>query len=272
MRAKTSATVVVLEIMQHARWTLARSPPGTTVGVGWALNVEATTADVVDGLVVQHDGHISVLEERVGGEYGVVWLNNCCGHLRGRVDAESELGLLAVVNRQTLEKQRPETRDGTATNSVEDHEPLETGALVGELTQAVESQVNNLLADGVVTASEVVGRVLLAGDQLLWVVQLPVGAGPDLVNHGWLKIEVDGTRNVLASACLGEKGVEGIVTTSNGFVGWHLAIRLDAVLQAVKLPAGVASLATALADVDRDAFAHVCSMCFPMYSALIPLP
>merc|ERR1711871_854225 len=36
MRAKTSATVVVLEIMQHARWTLARSPPGTTVG-GWQL-------------------------------------------------------------------------------------------------------------------------------------------------------------------------------------------------------------------------------------------
>merc|ERR1719398_376282 len=30
MRAKTSATVVVLEIMQHARWTLARSPLGTT--------------------------------------------------------------------------------------------------------------------------------------------------------------------------------------------------------------------------------------------------
>merc|ERR1711871_734122 len=36
MRANTSATVVVLAIMQHARWTLARSPPGTTVG-GWEL-------------------------------------------------------------------------------------------------------------------------------------------------------------------------------------------------------------------------------------------
>merc|ERR1711977_456398 len=36
MQAKTSATVVVLEIIQQARWTLARSPPGTTVG-GWQL-------------------------------------------------------------------------------------------------------------------------------------------------------------------------------------------------------------------------------------------
>ena len=34
MREKTSAIAVELEIMQHARMTLAKSPPGTTVG-GW---------------------------------------------------------------------------------------------------------------------------------------------------------------------------------------------------------------------------------------------
>jgi len=32
-----------------------------------------------------------------------------------------------------------------------------------------------------------------------------------------------------------------------------VAIRLDAMLQAVELPAGIANLATGLADVDRDA-------------------
>jgi hypothetical protein len=63
---------------------------------------------------------------------------------------------------------------------------------------------------------------------------------------------------VLASASLGEEGVEGIVTSANGLVGRHLAIRLDAVLEAVKLPAGVTDLATALADVDGDTFAHIC--------------
>jgi hypothetical protein len=36
------------------------------VGVGWSLNVEVSAADIVDGLVVEHDGDISVLEERVG--------------------------------------------------------------------------------------------------------------------------------------------------------------------------------------------------------------
>ena len=36
----------------------------------------------------------------------------------------------------------------------------------------------------------------------------------------------------------------------------HLAIRLDAVLQAVELPAGIADLDTGLADVDADNLTH----------------
>lgn len=58
---------------------------------------------------------------------------------------------------------------------------------------------------------------------------------------------------MLASACLTEEGVEGVVSPSNGLVTWHLAIRLDAMFQAVELPAGIADLDTSLADVDGDA-------------------
>ena len=46
------------------------------VGVGWSLDVEVSSADIVDGLVVDHDGNIGVLKEGVSGEHGVVWLNN----------------------------------------------------------------------------------------------------------------------------------------------------------------------------------------------------
>ena len=44
------------------------------VGVGRALNVEAIEANVVDGLVVEHDGDVGVLEERVCGEHRVLRL------------------------------------------------------------------------------------------------------------------------------------------------------------------------------------------------------
>jgi len=227
------------------------------VGVGRALNVKATTADVIDGLIVKHDSDVGVLEEGVGGEHGVVGLDNGSGHLGGGVHAESELGLLAVIHGKTLKEQGAEAGSGASADSVEHHEALETGALVRKLTEAVEREVDDLLTHGVVTTSVVVGCILLAGDQLLGVVELAVGAGADLIDHGGLQIEVDGTGDVLASASLGEEGVEGIVTASDGLVGRHLAIRLDAVLEAVKLPASVTGLATALADVDGDTFAHI---------------
>merc|ERR1711968_187093 len=226
------------------------------VGVGRALDVEAATADVGEGLVVKHDGDVGVLEEGVGGEHGVVGLDDGSRDLGGRVGTEAKLGLLAVVDREALEEEGAEARPGTATDGVEAHEALEASALVRELPDAVEGEVNNLLANSVMAAGVVVGRILLAGDELLGVVELAVGASANLIDHGGLEVEEDGARHVLASASLGEEGVERVVTTADGLVGGHLAIRLDTVLEAVKLPATVTDLATALADVDRDTLAH----------------
>ena len=48
---------------------------------------------------------------------------------------------------------------------------MEAGAVVGELADAAEDQVDDVLADGVVAARVFVGRVLLAADQLLRVLQ-----------------------------------------------------------------------------------------------------
>ena len=80
--------------------------------------------------------------------------------------------------------------------------------------------------------------------------QLSVGSGSNFINDGWLKIKEDGSWDMLTSTSLGEEGVESIITTTDGFVGWHLTIWLDSVLKAEELPAGVTDLDTALTDVD----------------------
>jgi len=226
------------------------------IGVGWSLNVKVSSADIVDSLVVEHDGDISVLKEGVSGEDGVVWLNDGSGDLWGWVDGESKLGLLSVIDGESLEEERSKTRSGTSTNGVVDEESLESSALISELSDSVEAEVNNLLTNGVVTTGEVVGGIFLSGDELLWMEELSVGSGSDFIDNGWLEIEEDGSWDVLASTSLGEEGVEGIVTTSNGLVGWHLTVWLDSVLEAEELPAGVTNLDTALADVDRNDFSH----------------
>ena len=59
--------------------------------------------------------------------------------------------------------------------------------------------------------------------------------------------------NNLIPTSLREKGVEGVVSTTNSLVRWHLTIRLDAMFKTVELPAGITNLNTSLANVDRNA-------------------
>ena len=145
------------------------------------LDVEAAAADVVDGLVVDHEGTVGVLQGGVGGQDGVVGLHHSGRHLRGRVDGELQLGLLAVVDAEPLHQQGGEARAGATTKAVEDEEALQTSALVSQLTDAVQDQVNDLLADGVVATGVVVRSILLASDQLLGVEELAVGASTHLI-------------------------------------------------------------------------------------------
>ena len=97
------------------------------------------------------------------------------------VDGELQFGFLAVVDGQTLHQQGGESGSGSSAEGVEDEEALKTGALVSQFPDSVQDKVNNLLANGVVTTSVVVGSILFAGDQLLGVEQLTVGSGADLI-------------------------------------------------------------------------------------------
>mmetsp|Transcript_56617 Transcript_56617/g.100036 ORF Transcript_56617/g.100036 Transcript_56617/m.100036 type:complete len:463 (-) Transcript_56617:29-1417(-) len=226
------------------------------VGVRRPLDVEVATADVVQSLVVDHERDVGVLEQRVRREHAVVRLDHRGGDLRRRVEREGQLRLAAVVDGQTLEEERAEAGARTTADGVEEQEALQAGAVVRELANAVEHEVDDLLADRVVATRIVVRRVLLAGDQLLRVVELAVRARAHLVDHGRLEVDEHRAGHVLARASLGEEGVESIVAAADRLVGWHLAVRLDAVLEAVELPARIADLDAGLAKVDGDDLTH----------------
>jgi hypothetical protein len=107
-----------------------------------------------------------------------------------------------------------------------------------------------------VTTGVVVGGIFLSGDQLLRVEELTVGTSADFVNDSWFEIQHNGTRDMLSGTSFREKGVEGIISSSDSLVRRHLSIRLDTVLEAVKFPAGITDLDTGLTDVDGDNFTH----------------
>jgi len=220
------------------------------VGVGWSLDIEVSSADIINGLVIEDDGNIGVLEEGVGGQDGVVWLNNGGGDLWGWVDGETELGLLTIIDGKSFEEKGSESGTGSSTDGVEDEETLETSALIRKLSDSVEAEINDFLTNGVMSSGEVVGSIFFTGDKLLWMEQLSVGSGSNFIDNGWLEIEEDSSWDVLTSTSLGEEGVESIITTTNGFIGWHLTIWLDSVLKAEEFPACVTDLDTGLSNMD----------------------
>ena len=77
---------------------------------------------------------------------------------------------------------------------------------------------------------------------------------PRRTDNGGLQVDEDGTRHVLAGASLAEEGVEGVVAAADGLVGGHLTVGLDAVLQTVQLPTGIAHLDSGLPHVDGKTF------------------
>ena len=154
------------------------------VGVGWPLDVEVSATDIVNGLVVDHESAIGMLQGSVSGEDGVIRLDHSSGHLRGRVDGELQLGLLSVIDRKTFHKKRSKARASATTKRVEDQESLESRTLIGKLTDPVQDKVDDLLPDGIVTASIVVGGILFASDELLRVEELAVCTSAHLICVG----------------------------------------------------------------------------------------
>ena len=97
-------------------------------------------------------------------------------------------------------------RDGEAlVHSERDDE--ETISVVRQFHRATQDDVNNLLANGVMSASEIVRGVLLSRAEPLQVEELAVHDIAHLIHHRGLKVDGDHVRNVASPAPVSEKNV-----------------------------------------------------------------
>lgn len=70
-----------------------------------------------------------------------------------------------------------------------------------------------------------------------------------LTDDGRLQIDEHGSRDMFPGPGLAEERVETVIASADGLVGRHLSVGLDAMFQAVKLPARVADLHAGLTDM-----------------------
>lgn len=73
-----------------------------------------------------------------------------------------------------------------------------------------------------------------------------------LTYNSGLQIHKNGSRDMFSCSSFAEKRIEGVISSADGLVARHLAIRLNSMFQAVQLPTSVSNLNPGLANVDRD--------------------
>ena len=98
---------------------------------------------------------------------------------------------------------------------MQDEEPLQCIGRLCHLADLVHGLLDLLLADGVVSSGVVVGRILLAGQQVALVEQSVVGAVLDLVDDRGLQVDEEGPRRKVAGSGLQEEGLKGLIAVVN---------------------------------------------------------
>lgn len=237
------------------RWNNLRNK-SVQVSVSWSFDIKVSSADIINGFVVEHNGNISVFQKGVGWKDWVVWFNDSGWNLWGWINGETEFWFLSIIDWESFQKEGSQTWTCSTSDGVEHQETLKTGTVISELSDSVQTQVNDFLTNGVMSSGKVVGGVFLSGDKLFWVEQLSVSTSSDLINNGGFQIQENGSWDVLSSSGFREESVEGIITTTDSFIRWHLSVWLNSVFKTEQLPAGITDLDTSLTNVYGDDLSH----------------
>ena len=122
------------------------------------------------------------------------------------VNGKLQLGVLAIIDRETLHQQGDEPRTSSTTKAGENQEALKTCALLSQFPNSVQVEVNDLLANGVASTGIVIGSIFLACGQLLRVEKVVAGASANFSDDCGLQVCKQCPQHMLASTCLTEEG------------------------------------------------------------------
>jgi hypothetical protein len=169
------------------------------VTVGGVGKLQGAHANIVEGLVIDTEGLVGVLDQLVDGESGIVGLNDGVGDLGGGNDGEGGHHSVGEFLADLGNEQSTHTGTGTTTERVGDLETLEAIAALGLTADDVEDLVDKFGTLCVVTLGPVVSSTGLTENKVVGTEELTEGTSTDGVHGTRLKIDEDGSRNILVA-------------------------------------------------------------------------
>jgi hypothetical protein len=189
---------------------------------------------------------VGVLRQAAHAQQAVVWLHDDVALLRVGEHAVRLYELLGEPVVESLEHEGAQTRAGTTSNRVQQHEALERVGAVGLAVDHVQDVLVHLLAHAVAHAPVVSGAgAILVDVEVLGVVDVLVCARLDRVEHARLEIEQNGAWNVSRVVGLVEEDVLAVAALGRKVL--EVAVAVDAVLLAQLLPELLPDAVAALA-------------------------
>jgi hypothetical protein len=235
------------------------------VAEGGGGQLECAEADIVQGLVVNAEALVGVLDELVNGEGGVVGLHNGVRHLGRGHDGEGQHDAVGVLLADLGDEEGAHTGTGAAAERVRELEALEAVARLGLLAHDVEHRINKLRALGVVALGPVVARAGLAEDEVVGAEDLAVGASAHRVHGTGLEVHEHRAGHVASARGLIVVHVDALeLEVGVAVVG---AGGVHAVLVGDDLPELGSDLVAALAALHVDDLAHGCVCWFKLPGA-----
>lgn len=172
------------------------------VTVGGVGELEGAHADVVQSLVIDTEGLVGVLDQLVNGESSVVRLNDGVGDLRRGDNREGSHHTVGELLTDLGDQEGTHTGTGTTTKGVGDLETLKAVTGLSLATDNVDNLVDQFGTLSVVTLSPVVTSTGLTEDEVVRAEELAERTGTDSVHGTRLKVDEDGTRNILLASSL----------------------------------------------------------------------
>ncbi len=204
------------------------------VPIGGGGELQGAEADVIEGLIVDAEGVISVLHQLVHRESGIVWLHHGVRHLRGWCNRVGVHDPVWIFLPALGDEEGAHARASAAPKGVGHLEALQAVAGLGLLPHDVQDVVDQLCSLRVVPLGPIVAGSALAKAEIVGAEDPPVGSCPDGVHGAGLQVDQDGPGDVLATRGLIVVDLDPLQLEVGVTV--VLTVRVDAVLVRDDLP------------------------------------
>ena len=166
------------------------------VSVGGVIELKGAEANVVKSLVIKSETLVGVLDKLVGGERGIVSLNNGVRNLRRRDDTVGADYTVGVFLLNLGDEKRSHTRSGTSSHRVGDLESLKNVTVFSFLADALHDLVDKFGSFGVVTLGPVISGSALSKDKVVGAEKTTNDSGADGIHGSGFQISKNGSGNI----------------------------------------------------------------------------